>query len=92
MTELKGWFEEKLVQEFGFRSNYYLEIFCEIKETEKAAYIMFFTGFKGPAGKTPTRKCAWVPKSAIENIDKIRVINDYDEAVNKFMSEKLMYV
>lgn len=88
-AEVKEWFENKLAREMSLPRLYHLEIFCGIKETEKAVYAMFFTGYNrtGTQGK---RQCHWIPKSAIENIDDLPMIADYDEAVEKFRFEYAM--
>lgn len=79
---IKEWFEKKLVEELNLPRVYSLQIFCILKETDKAVYAMLYTGFNN-YGKA-TRKCKWIPKSAIENIEDIRIITDYDEAVYAF--------
>lgn len=86
---VKEWFENKLAEEFKLPSLYDLEIFCEIKQSEKAVYAMFFTGYDA-SGKFGRRRCGWIPKSCIENIENLRVINDYDEAVKAFAATYTM--
>lgn len=85
-ASIKDWFEKKLVQELGLPNLYYLHIFCGIKETDKAVYAMFFTGYNA-IGTKAHRKCHWIPKSAIDNIDELNMISDYDEAVISFENE-----
>ena len=83
-AQIKEWFEYKLAEEFGLPRMFYLDIFCGIKETEKAIYAMFYTGYN--ATGHATRKCGWIPKSCIENIEALKFM-DYDEAVNAFKIE-----
>lgn len=84
----KEWFDSTLAREIG-RNHFYASAFCMIKETEKAAYIMFNTGVSNGHF---TRKCLWVPKSAIENIQALPVIADYDKAVSAFVTESALYI
>ena len=82
-ANIKEWFENKLASELNLPRLYHLDIFCGIKETEKAIYAMFYTGYNA-AGTQAHRKCHWIPKSAIENIENLTMIADYDEAVKAF--------
>lgn len=75
---LKDWFENKLCKEYGTVG---VEIYCELKETEKAVYAMCRIGYNGDK---PVRKCMWIPKSCIENIENILVVEDYDKACYGF--------
>lgn len=88
-AEIKEWFEGKLAEEMHLGRMFYLRLFCKIKETEKAVYAMCFTGYNG-AGNAATRRCAWMPKSAIENFESLPMIADYDEAVAAFQSHYTM--
>lgn len=84
-AQVKEWFENKLAKEMGLPKIYSLEIFCGIKETEKAVYALFGTGYN--ANGSCSRKCAWVPKSCIENIESLTFIEDYDNAVRAFNAQ-----
>ena len=86
MVEIKDWFEKKLVQELNLPRIYSLEIFCGIKETEKAVYAMLYTGYDN-AGHYGKHRCHWIPKSAIENIKDLKMIEDYEKAVFAFDME-----
>lgn len=86
---VKEWFENKLAEDMNLPRIYSLEIFCGIKETEKAVYAMFYTGYNA-SGTSAHRKCHWVPKSVIENIENLRMIPDYDEASKMFQIEYAM--
>ena len=83
------WMVYKLAEEMGLPSLFHLEIFCGIKETEKAVYAMFYTGYNA-SGTSAHRRCHWIPKRAIENIDSLPIIPDYDEATKKFYIEYSM--
>jgi hypothetical protein len=87
MTEsrvtMKEWFENKLAAELGLPRLYTMSIFCGIKETEKAVYAMLYTGYDR-TGTYATRKCAWIPKSCIENIEELKMVDDYEDAVKAF--------
>ncbi len=85
-ASIKDWFEKKLVQELGLPNLYHLAIFCGIKETDKAVYAMFYTGYNA-TGTKAHRKCHWIPKSAIDNIDELKMISDYEKAVISFECE-----
>lgn len=81
---LKEWFELKLAEELGIvRPGWNLKIFCIIKETEKAVYAMLDCGASG-YGDRRVKRCAWVPKSCITNLDELEIIPDYDKASNAF--------
>ena len=82
-AEIKDWFEAKLAEELGLPRLYFLKIFCGIKETEKAVYAMFNIGHDA-TGTYARRRCAWIPKSAIENLSQLEMIADYDKAVARF--------
>lgn len=83
---IKEWFNNKLADEMNLPRLYNLDIFCGIKETEKAIYALFYTGYNanGTKGK---HRAHWIPKSAIEDIDNLKMINDYDEAIKAFEVE-----
>jgi hypothetical protein len=85
-AQIKEWFENKLANELNLPRLYYLDIFCGIKESEKAVYAMFYTGYKAD-GRKANHRCHWIPKSAIENIEQLKIIPDYDEAVAAFNFE-----
>lgn len=76
--------EDMIAMELGLRGGYALKLFCGLKQTEKAIYGMFFTGY---TGTTAHRRCKWVPKAWIENAESVRIIADYDEAVAAFQAE-----
>jgi hypothetical protein len=80
--KVKEWFENKLVEELNLGRIYSLELFCGIKETEKAVYAMFYTGHNCTG--CARHKCHWIPKSAIENVNDITYIDDYEKAVYAF--------
>ena len=83
---IKEWFDTKLAAELNLPRMYYLDIFCGIKETEKAVYAIFYTGYDR-TGTKANHRAHWIPKSAIENLEKLPMIADYDEAVRTFASE-----
>lgn len=85
----KDWFDATLAREINRGNHFYASAFCLIKETEKAAYIMFNTG---AVDGHFTRKCLWVPKSAIENLHALPVIADYNKAVSAFTLETSLYI
>jgi hypothetical protein len=86
---VKEWMANKIANEVGRNINM-CEVFAVLKETEKAAYVMLNLGYK-------SRKCTWIPKSAIIDITdeadgaegieaRPLIINDnYDEVVEAFM-------
>lgn len=76
----KDWFEDKKCAEFGVRT---IVPEVVIKETEKAVYTLCFTGYNC-TGSYASRKCIWAPKSVIEDLEKLPVINDYEKAVAYF--------
>lgn len=76
---VKEWFERKIFNE-NFCTNF--DLFCGIKETEKAVYAMCFVGMSN-SGKA-RKKCMWIPKSVIENINSLKMIPDYDKASYAF--------
>lgn len=76
--------EDMIAMELGLRGGYHLDIFCGLKQTEKAIYAMFFTGY---TGTTAHRRCKWVPKAWIGNAEHINLIPDYDTAVAAFQAE-----
>lgn len=80
---VKEWFENKLANQLGLPRLYHLDIFCGIKETEKAVYAMFYTGFSGHS-RYANHKCGWIPKSCIENIEALTFYNEYNDAVDAF--------
>lgn len=81
---LKEWFEIKKAEELGIvKAGWSLSIFCIIKETEKAVYAMLDCG-SSANGNYRIRRCSWIPKSAITNIDEIERIPDYEKAKNAF--------
>lgn len=82
---IKEWFENKLAEEFGLGNIYSLEIVCGIKETEKAVYAMFYTGYNR-TGRYATRRCGWIPKSVITNLQNLAFC-DYEAAVARFERE-----
>jgi predicted fused transcriptional regulator/phosphomethylpyrimidine kinase len=85
---VKEWMANKIANEVG-KNIHMCELFAVLKETEKAVYAMVNCGYK-------TRKCAWIPKSAIIDITEEAdgqegiearplIINDnYDEVVELF--------
>lgn len=83
--ELKKWFERKLANEMGivYGNLYSLELFCKIKETEKAAYCMMYIGHNS-SGICARKKCAWIPKSVIKNYNSLKEISDYEKAAYSF--------
>ena len=85
-AEIKEWFESKLAEDMNLPRLYFLRIFCGIKETDKAVYAMFYTGYD-KTGVHAHRKCHWIPKSAIDNIENLKMIANYDEAVKAFENE-----
>jgi hypothetical protein len=84
-AKIKDWFDGKLAKELGLPRLYSLDIFCGIKETEKAVYAMFYTGYSN-SGHAYS-KCHWIPKSAIENLEELRMIDDYTKAKDLFSIE-----
>lgn len=87
-ANIKEWFSNKLADELNLPRLYHLDIFCAVKETEKAVYAVFYTGYN--AAGAANHRAHWMPKSAIENIESLRVIPDYDEAIATFNSEYAM--
>lgn len=79
---VKEWFEQRTARELGLGNMYSFELFCKIKETEKAAYCMVYTGFTN--GGKARKKTMWIPKSVIENIEALETIEDYDKAAYAF--------
>ena len=86
---IKDWFDYKLAQDLNLPRLYSLDIFCGIKETEKAVYAIFYTGYNA-AGTKANHRAHWIPKSAIENLENLRMIADYNEAINTFDAEYAM--
>lgn len=86
MASLKEWGFQLMANELNLGTVCHCDIVCGIKETEKAVYAMFYTGYDN-SGKYPKRKCHWIPKSAIENIEELNMCADYDEAVTYFTSK-----
>lgn len=80
---IKEWFDKKLAQELNLKGMYSLEIFCGVKETEKAVYAIFYTGFNN-TGTKAMHRAHWIPKSAIENIEALKIVNDYEKAIEMF--------
>lgn len=87
-AEIKERFCYKLAEQLGLPHHFYLDLFCGIKQTEKAVYAMCYTGYNA-SGSYATRKCAWIPKSCIVNLESLRFF-DYDEAVARFTAEYAM--
>lgn len=85
-AQVKEWMADKLANELSLPRLYHLEIAYGIKETEKAIYALFYVGYNG-TGETARSKCSWIPKSAIENIECLEMITDYEEALKKFHAE-----
>lgn len=85
-AEIKEWFEGKLATELNLPRLYRLNIFCGIKETEKAVYAIFHTGYDA-SGNFGKHRAHWIPKSAIENLSDLPMIADYDEAIRSYKSE-----
>lgn len=85
MAALKDWGFQMMANNFNLATNCRCDIVCGIKETDKAIYGLFYVGFDG-TGSYAKRRCGWVPKSAIENIDALKMISDYDDAVAYFQS------
>ena len=82
-VEMKEWFENKLAGELKLPRLYHLDFFCGIKQTEKAIYAVFYTGYNA-AGTKAFHRAHWIPKSAIVNIEDVEFIADYDEAIKAF--------
>lgn len=83
-ANIKEWFEKKLVNDgviINHGGIYTFELFAILKETEKAVYAMCMVG---TYGDDAIRKCIWIPKSVIENIENARRIDDYEKAVQAF--------
>lgn len=87
--EIKEWFEKKLASELGLGSKYYLRLYCILKESDKAVYALLYTGYNAD-GTTAKHRTAWIPKSAIVNLDKIERIENYDKALEMFDTEYRM--
>lgn len=85
---VKEWKANQIANEVG-KNIHMCEVFAVLKETEKAVYAMLNLGFK-------SRKCSWIPKSALIDITEEAdgqegiearplIINDnYDEVVELF--------
>lgn len=86
---IKEWFEDKLAADLNLPRLYSLDIYCGIKETEKAVYALFYTGYAA-SGRTANHRAHWIPKSAIDNIESLRFFEDYDTAVSMFDSDYAM--
>lgn len=89
-VSIKDWFSDKLASELNLPRLYYLSIFCRLKETEKAVYALFFTGYDA-TGRFAKHRCHWIPKSAIENFEQLEMISEYDEAVVALKNKYEMY-
>ena len=89
-VSIKYWFSDKLASELNLPRLYYLSIFCGLKETEKAVYALFFTGYDA-TGRFAKHRCHWIPKSAIENFEQLEMISEYDEAVVALKNKYEMY-
>ena len=89
MASIKESFENKLAAELNLPRVYSLKLFCATKETEKAVYAILYTGYMAD-GRRAKHRAHWVPKSAIENLESLRIIPDYDEAVKTFDIEYAM--
>lgn len=83
---IKEWFENKLAKQMNLPNLYSLDIFCKIKESEKAVYAMFYIGYNS-TGTTARSKCSWIPKSCIENLESLKSIPVYEDALKLFHSE-----
>ena len=83
-AEIKDWFFSKFAEENNLPRVAIAHPGIILKETEKAAYIMFCIGWKGD---TAMRKCSWIPKSAVENYDSLTKETDYEKAVKLFKVE-----
>lgn len=78
--------ENLIAEELHLPNLYRLEMFCGIKQTEKAIYGMFYIGYES-TGHKARRRCKWIPKSWIEDADNVWMIEDYDTAVIAFQNE-----
>jgi hypothetical protein len=87
---MKEWFEDKLYKEWNLKFIGTMEVFCKLKETEKAIYAMVYVGYAGN-GTYARHKCTWIPKSALyDGVDALQTISDYDEACKAFEIEYMM--
>lgn len=82
-VKVADWFENKVLREENGSA---FEIFCKIRETEKAIYAMCFIGFNS-TGSLARKKTLWIPKSVIENAEAIKEIADYESASYAFSFE-----
>lgn len=82
-AQIKEWFENKLAGELELSNHYYLSLFCGIKQTERAVYTMLCVGYDS-TGTKAHRRCQWIPKSCIENIENLKMYEDYNVAVTAF--------
>jgi hypothetical protein len=82
-ASVKEWFENKLAKEMGLPRLYFLTLYCGIKETDKAVYALFYTGYDR-TGMRPMHRAHWIPKSCIDNLENLRFIDNYDNAVTDF--------
>lgn len=76
---VKDWFANKVANEVK-RNISMCDVFCIIKETEKAVYAMLNLG-------TNMSKTMWVPKSVLvekEGGAETLMVSDYNEAVSRF--------
>lgn len=86
MANIKEWFENKLADELGLPSKYILRLVCGFKETEKAVYCLLYTGYDS-MGIKATKRCSWIPKSCIENIGSLDMVDSYESAIDLFNQE-----
>jgi len=76
---VKDWFANKVARDVH-RNIFMCDVFCILKETDKAVYAMLNLG-------TNFHKTMWVPKSVLvskENGHETLRISDYDEALFEF--------
>ena len=74
---VKEWFANKIANEVR-RNILMCEVFCILKETEKAVYAVMNLG-------TNFSRTMWVPKSVLVETDKFETlrISDYEEAMSR---------
>ena len=75
---VKEWFANKVANEVG-RNISMCDVFCILRETEKAVYAVMNLG-------TNFSRTIWVPKSVLvekESIETLK-ISDYNEAMSRF--------